>query len=283
MSDDNSTRFIRLGNANYPEWAMRMEAVLVRRGLWDGIVEVLVSKKKADGEERTAVEMEREKNRLIAGRDAAKMAEARAELILRVEDGQLAHMTARDPMEVWQNLQRLHHAAGFATSLALRRRFLTAKKLDDEPMEAWIGRIQTLVLRMEHARIDVTAQDQILAMTMGLPPSYAAVIINFDATPPEQLTVNHVITRLLNEETRQSSDPTSHSSSDNTVDEAAAAVATRRDPTDMACFFCDKKGHFKSNCPEKIAWESTKRRKKSSETAAMVESDDEDSDSDVAF
>ncbi|KAF7370043.1 CCHC-type domain-containing protein [Mycena sanguinolenta] len=258
MSDDTSTRFIRLGNANYPEWAMRMEAILIRRGLWDGIVEVL-----------------EERDKLITGRDAAKMAEARAELILRVEDGQLAHMTARDPMEVWQNLQRLHRAAGFATSLALRRRFLTAKKLDDEPMEAWIGRVQTLVLRMEHAGIDVTAQDQILAMTMGLPPSYAAVIINFDATPPEQLTVNHVITRLLNEETRQSSDPASHSSPDNPVDEAMAAVATRRDPADVACFFCDKKGHFKSNCPEKTAWEAAKRRKKS-DTAAMVEDADSD-------
>ncbi|KAJ6493160.1 hypothetical protein C8R45DRAFT_825154 [Mycena sanguinolenta] len=139
MSDDNSTRFARLGNTNYAEWAMRMEAALVRRGLWN--------------------------------------------------DGQLAHMTARDPMEVWENLERLHRAAGFATSLALRRKFLTAKKMAEETMEAWIGRIQTLVLRMEHAGIEVTGQDQILALTMGLPPSYDAVIINFDATPPEQLTV----------------------------------------------------------------------------------------------
>ncbi|KAJ6470923.1 hypothetical protein C8R45DRAFT_762484, partial [Mycena sanguinolenta] len=72
-------------------------------------------------------------------RDTGKMAEARAELILRVEDGQLAHMTARDPMEVWENLERLHRAAGFATSLALRRKFLTAKKMAEETMEAWIG------------------------------------------------------------------------------------------------------------------------------------------------
>ena len=47
------------------------------------------------------------------------MAEARAEIILRVEDGQLVHMASRDPMEIWQTLERIHQAAGFATSLSL--------------------------------------------------------------------------------------------------------------------------------------------------------------------
>jgi hypothetical protein len=246
------------------------------------MVEVLVSKKKADGEEKSADEMKKERDGLIAKRDVVKMAEARAELVLSVEDGQLAHMTARDPMEVWENLERLHRAAGFATSLALRRRFLTAKKKDDETMEAWIGRIQTLVLRMEHGGIEVTAQDQILAMTMGLPPSFDAVIINFDATPPEQLTVNHVITRLLNEETRQSSSTDSPSSTNDTGDEAMAVTAARRDLALTACFFCDKRGHFKSDCPEKAAWEAAKR-KKIVGTAAMAAEVECDSDSEGAW
>ncbi|KAF7334155.1 CCHC-type domain-containing protein [Mycena venus] len=282
MADVSPARFPCLGNANYPEWGLRMEAVLVKKGLW-GVVEVLVSKTKSDGLEKTADEMKKERDGLIAKRNVAKMAEARAELILRVEDGQLAHMTARDPMEIWENLQRVHRATGFATSLALRRRFLTAKKADDEMMEAWIGRIQTLVLRMEHAGIEVTAQDQILALTMGLPSSYDAVIINFDATSPEQLTVNHVITRLLNEETRQISSPGSSPNatvSDNAIDEALAAIAARRDPADVTCFFCDKKGHFKSDCPEKVAWQSSKHKRKAGTAALAIglDSDWEESD-----
>lgn len=282
MSDDSAVRFTRLGNANYPEWCMRMEAVLTRKGLWK-LVEILVSKRKSDGQEKTVAEMDAERATLIAARDEEQMAQARAELILRVEDGQLAHMTARDPMVIWQNLERVHRAAGFATSLALRRKFLTAKKEADETMEAWIGRIQTLVLRMEHAGIDVTEQDQILALTMGLPFSYDAVIINFDATPPEQLNVNHVITRLLNEETRQLSSPSAPITppSDDAIDEAMAVLAARRSAADVTCFFCDKKGHFKSDCPDKLAWESAKRKKRPSGTAALaigLDSDWEDSD-----
>ncbi|KAF7371772.1 CCHC-type domain-containing protein [Mycena venus] len=171
MSNALAARFPCLGNAKYPKWGLCMETVLVKRGLW-GVVEVLVTKTKSDGSEKTADEMKTERDGLIAKRNVMKMAEARAELILRVENGQLAHMMAHDPMEIWENLQCMHRATSSATSLALRRRFLTAKKADDETREAWIGRIQTLVLRMEHAGIEVTVQNQILALTMGLLSSY---------------------------------------------------------------------------------------------------------------
>lgn len=277
---DERTVFQRLGNDNYAEWAMRMEAVLTKRGLWS-MVEVLVSRFNADGSEKTENEITAERVVKIAKRDVEKMAEARAELILRVEDGQLSHMTSRDPLVVWENLQRMHRAAGFATSLALRRKFLTSKKTDNETMEAWIGRIQTMVLRMEHADVVVTDQDKILAFTMGLPPSYDPVIINFDATPPDQLSVEHVISRLLNEETRQLSSATPAAPTD-PIDEAMAVTTARQTPTAAACFFCDKKGHFKSNCPEKLAWETAKKKRgvDAGGTSAAVEFD---SDSEGAW
>ena len=37
-----------------------------------------------------------------------KMAEARAEIILRVEDSQLSHMWSWDPIEIWIALARVH-------------------------------------------------------------------------------------------------------------------------------------------------------------------------------
>jgi hypothetical protein len=39
----------------------------------------------------------------------------------------------------------------FSISLALRRQFLVPKMLDSETMEAWTGRIHSMVLRMEYA------------------------------------------------------------------------------------------------------------------------------------
>ncbi|KAF7341478.1 CCHC-type domain-containing protein [Mycena venus] len=282
MSSD-SERYVlhRLNNNNYAEWALRMEAVLIKKGLWDNVVEILVSDTLPDGNPKPPADVITEFNSKLGSRDTSKMAEARAELILRVEAGQLAHMTSRDPRVIWESLERMHRAAGFATSLALRRQFLTSKKAEHETMEAWIGRIQGMVLRMEYAGIDVTAQDKILAFTMGLPAAYEAVIVNFDATPPSQLTVEHVISRLLNEETRQQSlvEPASADANPNNV---AYAAATRRRTgqvtaaPDTTCFFCDKKGHFKSDCPERRRWEAAKDAMSETTNAILAVDSDED-------
>jgi hypothetical protein len=125
----------RLNNSNYLEWAIRMEAILVWEGLWSLV-------------KPTAEEKDK--------RIQDKMACARAEMILRVEDNQLVHMISPDPMEIWLILQCIHQAAGFATSLFLRWKFLTAKKSDHQMMQAWIGQIQGLAFHMEHAKIAVT-------------------------------------------------------------------------------------------------------------------------------
>jgi len=275
---DIRNSFVRLGNKNYAnDWDLRMEAVLVRKQLW-GVVQVVVSKTKSDGTAKTEAEIVAERNGLIATRDATKMAEARAELVLCVEPSQLSHMTSRDPMIIWQTLERVHRAAGFATSLALRRQFLTAKKLDSETMEAWIGRIQSMVLRMEYTGVVVTNQDKILALTMGLPATYEAVIINFDATSPTDLTVEHVISRLLNEETRQQSneDTTIPLPADIDHDPNNVAFAARRlAAASQTCYFCDKKGHFKSDCPERLHWEQSKKNSTTTAAAAEYDSDDD--------
>jgi hypothetical protein len=234
-----------------------MEAILVRENLWS------VLKSTSDEEK--------------AKRAEDKMARARAEMILRVEDNQLVHMISADPMEIWLTLQRVHQAAGFATSLSLRRKFLTAKKSDFETMQAWIGQIQGLAFRMEHAKISVTDQDKILAITMGLPPSYDNVIINFDSMSPETLTLDLVIARLLNEEVRQSTSPPFIKQEDQIkAEDEAMAVFRAKAISDVICFFCDAKGHYKSDCPEKKAWEKSKAKKTMGTAAGAWESSDDE-------
>ena len=125
-------------------------------------------------------------------------------------------------------------------------------------MQVWIGHIQGLAFHMEQSGIDVSDQDKILALKMGLPPSYDPVIINFNATPSELLTLNNVVACLLNEEVRQTGSsniakaPEEH-------DEAMVVSgrgkggrgAWNTAGADITCFFCDGKGNFKLDCPEK--------------------------------
>ncbi|THH04489.1 hypothetical protein EW146_g10163 [Bondarzewia mesenterica] len=111
---------------------------------------------------------------------------------------------------------------------------------------------------MEEARIAVTDQDKILTLTMGLLNVYNPVIINFNSTPANQLTYDNVITHLLNEETRQASKTSAAPRSTHTKaedgDEALATMPTLCGScprADITCYFCDAKGHFKSECQEK--------------------------------
>ena len=53
---------------------------------------------------------------------------------------------------------------------------------------------------LEDIGVDVSDEDSILALKMGLDKSYDSFIISLDTTPPEQLTLNYVISRMLNEE-----------------------------------------------------------------------------------
>ncbi|KAK0501904.1 hypothetical protein EDD18DRAFT_1346473 [Armillaria luteobubalina] len=124
MSSDNSSiHFPKLNDSNYATWSIMMEAELIRKGLWTGIVEILV-----DGDGKTADEVEKEFLLKKTKQAASKMAEACAEMILHVDGDQLLHMILRDPMEVWEMLKSVHRARGFATSLALCRKFLMTKK-----------------------------------------------------------------------------------------------------------------------------------------------------------
>ncbi|KAA1476411.1 hypothetical protein DENSPDRAFT_884310 [Dentipellis sp. KUC8613] len=111
----------------------------------------------------------------------------------------LSHSQSPDIKEVWQVLE--NSTSSFTRSLVLRRRFLMAKKMAAQTMEAWVGHIEAQVREMEAIGIAISEQDKIIALTMGLPSAYAHVILAFDAGP-DQLTFNNIVIRLLDKGTR---------------------------------------------------------------------------------
>ncbi|TFK62047.1 hypothetical protein BDN72DRAFT_827862 [Pluteus cervinus] len=150
-------------------------------------------------------------------------------------------------------------------------------------MQSWIGEIQSMAFRLERAGRTVDDEDKILALTMGLPASYDAVVINFDATSADELTLEHVIARLLNEEQRQlgvvEKDLMASQDEANAVAVARARSQSKSASSDsVSCYFCDEKGHYKSDCPARQLWLKAREKKKGA-TVALVEelgSDPED-------
>ena len=168
--------------------------------------------------------------------------EARAEIILCLEPSQLPHARDPDPKVIWEELDAVHRSRGFATRLALRRKFLFLKKKQDQSMQSWIADVRDAAHRLQDADAEASDEDIILVLTQGLPSEFDNFVVSLDATDASLLTLDYVITRLLNEEARQGIVITPRAES--------ALASLRRDLQNITCFHCQNKGHYKSQCPQ---------------------------------
>ena len=231
MMSDKAPAFALLDETNYHEWAFFMEAVLIRKDLL-GIVDGSITQPLGSPNSRP-VKAFLQKQKL-----------ARAEIILRISPSQLPHVRDPDPTAIWDNLRTLHQSRGFASRLSLRRRFITMKKKDTQSIQSWVADVRRVAFQLAEIDVTVPDEDVILVLTAGLPSSYESFIISLDAVSPNSLTLDFVISRLLNEEARQGI-PTTDS-----APVALAATRTKTPLSEITCFKCHKKGHYQSHCPE---------------------------------
>jgi len=278
MSDEPSRpSFPKLNDSNYGTWSIMMEALLTSKDLFTDIVEVLVDTVDSSGVVRPQSDIDAELEKKMEKRLKSKKAQARAEMILRVEPGQLAHMRSKDPLAVWQDLQTVHRARGFAASLAQRKKFLSMKMSKNQSMTSWIGEVKEQAFNMTEAGMEVSEHDQILAMTGGLPSTYNSTIATFDGTSPSSLTLDYVIAQLLSAETQNGPRSRPPSTPTPDVGDALAVQAATR------CYVCDETGHIKRDCPLRSAIEALKKKKNTAGngSANLAIGFDEDSDSDA--
>jgi gag-polypeptide of LTR copia-type/Zinc knuckle len=230
-------QFEKLNEKNYVDWRYMMEALLVEKDLWDVV----------DGTEGRPAGSDNSK---AVRAYVKKQQVARAKIILHIEPSQLPHARFSDPTEIWENLEQVHRARGFATRLALRREFLYMKKRDGQVMNSWIAEVKNTAYRLDAAGVAVIDEDIILTLTAGLPESYSTLIVTLDNLSPNDLTLPNVITRLLNEEVRQNAHEDVVELSGPVYSVQDAKNKKIKPPlSEITCYNCGKKGHYKSTCP----------------------------------
>lgn len=237
--------FEKLTQGNYDTWAPFMEALLVDKDVWDVI--------EGDGEDGEIVEPPVTQGvRLKAFR--RKQQVARAAIVLRVDASQLPHTRFATPREIWLELKRVHTSRGFASKLALRRRFFSMRKAPNQQIQAWAAEVRHIGYLLERADFELDEMDRILALTQGLPEEYNPLIVALDSSPAETLTFEGVLERLLNEESRQLMGRLTVKAE---TEEALAVVPTNRRSSPgkrpsrkgVRCHLCKGMGHYRSECP----------------------------------
>ena len=167
-----------------------MEAFLTTKDLWDIVDGMELRPARSDNTK--AVKSWQKKRRL-----------AQVEIILCVEPSQLPHTCFDNPKDIWDNLEMVHWSCGFTMCLSLKPHFLSMQKDKVQPMHAWIAAMQNVVHELADASTEVSEDNIIIILTLGLPPSYENFVIMLDTPPDNQFTLDLVITHLLNEESHQ--------------------------------------------------------------------------------
>ena len=227
----------KLNDTNYPEWSIQMKAILVRKNLWE--VTSGDDEKPAGSPNAKTVRAWQRRND-----------EAIAEIQLNVEPDQLSHVTGNEAHEIWTLLQEVHSATGLGSRIILRTEFYSQRMGPDLSIQGYVAQVRKTAFRLEQAGAEITDEERLGVLLAGLPPRFGPFIVSLEALPESDRSFTAVVRRLINEDTRLG--PTTG------TDAALAATAARtpgayagpkRPISEITCFNCGQKGHYRIGCP----------------------------------
>jgi hypothetical protein len=189
MSD--ISKIPKLNGDNYAEWREYAKSLLITKNydLWEA---TLGTRPTPSTEKETAAH-------------TCLQAQAHAHLILTVEPSQITHFSDEDPAKIWKDLEMVYCSKGLGTCMAKLQKLYSMQKSGDQPMRAWITSVQHQVRTLKDLGSTLQDDEVILALTGGLDSQYDFLIIALDSIPDAICTIDYVIERLVNEETRSTS------------------------------------------------------------------------------
>lgn len=226
MADVDNVKFSfsRLNNDNYQNWKFRTKMLLIKEGLWSVVEDELP-------EQPMTHEWKQKDGR------------ARATISLSIDDNQIVHVyKCRWAKEMWTELQKVHERSNLSNKLYLLRK-LYQSKLENKTMSDYIKEVLELVERLSGVG-EVIKDFHVAALLLGgLPDNYASLVTALDTRPDNELTLEYVKGKLIDEFKRKGA---------NGDGESALNVRKIIDGVNKVreCYFCHRKGHYKKDCFE---------------------------------
>jgi hypothetical protein len=219
--------FPKLNDSNYVDWAYLMEAYLIQKDVWDIVNGNIVHPHGSTNSKAVCTFLKKQQVACSA-------------IILNVEMSQLPHTCYDDPKLIWDNLKKVHQACSFATCLSLHHQFLYMQIGKDQTISSWILDVKNTAYRLSGVSVTVLDDDIILALCEGLPTSYLMLIVTLNSLPPDELTLDNIVTCLLNEEVCQKLDrDEKYPSADQVL---VARNKVRQPMSEITCLCGEEKG-----------------------------------------
>ena len=246
---------------NYPEWMAQTKYALIGKDLWD-IVE----------------------NGGDSAEDKKKDLKAKAFIGLRVKKHHLNTVEqAATAKGLWDTFTATYKAKNNARKISLRKELNTLSKEPSEPITKYVARAKTIYSDLVATGTQMPESEVALLILTGLPKEYEVVATVLEVQS-EELGIDEMVPHLLPVEQRMNRDQDvvplyavrdgrKQQARQQYRNTAPAQQSNFRRPSAGRCFYCDKPGHIKADCRERIRDQKEKGTQGTRRTVAFAATD----------
>ena len=257
----------KLNDTNYQSWKFKVRMLLIREGTWKCVQEGAPDELNDEWVEKDE--------------------KAQSTISLTVSDNQIVHISSCTTAKgMWDELQKVHERTNLTNKLYLMRKLYQSKLKPEQDMQEYIRCTLEVVDRLRGIGEDIRDFHVAALLLSGLPDSYETLVTALDARPDDELTLEYVKGKLVDEYRRKSGGATSESAlktHDKAKLRAKPTASHSKQHETRECFYCKKPGHLKKDCR---AWKAKMNEYQKSSTlkaSSAVNVTDDSPDDHVAF
>lgn len=172
---------------------------------------------------------------------------ARALIGLALEDNQLCHiMEATTAKEMWDKLKGYHERGSLSNKIHILRKLCSMRLVENGNMSDHLVEASELVHRLARMGEPLKEHLVVAVLLSSLPESYDPLVTALEGRPVENLKLDYVKGKLLDQWKRRHEDRVQEKVCEKAMKTSVCSVDRRRQ---RVCYFCGKAGHFRCDCP----------------------------------